>query len=83
MTGNKAHEVERLFNAVRVVYATQNLTIPDSPLAREVAKGSRRMHAEEKKDINRVEFPVAEFARYCCASSEGRLYALECETSVC
>jgi hypothetical protein len=30
MTG-KAHEVERLFNAVRV--ATRNLTLPDSPLA--------------------------------------------------
>ena len=71
MTG-KAHEVERLFNAVRVVYATRNLTMPDSPLAREVVKGSRRIHAEEKKDIGRVEFPVAEFARYC-ALSEGRL----------
>ena len=71
MTG-KAHEVERLLNAVRVVYAEKNLTMPDSPLAREVVKGSRRMHAEEKKDIDRVEFPVAEFARYC-ASNEGRL----------
>ena len=51
MTG-KAHEVERLFNAVRVVYATRNLTMSDSPLAREVVKGSRRIHAEEKKDID-------------------------------
>ena len=32
MTG-KAHEVERLLNAVRVIYATRNLTMPDSPLA--------------------------------------------------
>ncbi len=35
MTG-KAHEVERLYNAVRVVYAMHNLSMPDSPLAREV-----------------------------------------------
>jgi hypothetical protein len=62
MTG-KAHEVERLYNAVRVVYATHNLSLPDSPLAREVIKGSRRIHAEEKKDIDRVEFPIAEFRK--------------------
>ena len=71
MTG-KAHEVERLLNAVRVIYATRTLVMPDSPLAREVVKGSRRMHAEDKKDIDRVEFPIAEFTRYC-ALSEGRL----------
>ena len=71
MTG-KAHEVERLYNAVRVVYASRNLPMPDSPFAREVVKGSRRIHAEEKKDIDRDEFPIAEFKRYC-PSDEGRL----------
>jgi integrase len=71
MTG-KAHEVERLYNAVRAVYATRNLSMPDSPLAREVIKGSRRIHAEEKKDIDRVEFPIAEFRKYCVLN-EGRL----------
>ena len=71
MTG-KVHEVERLYNAVRVVYASRNLSMPDSPLAREVAKGSRRIHAEEKRDIDRVEFPIAEFKKYC-QLSEGRI----------
>lgn len=71
MTG-KAHEVERLYNAVWVVYATRNLSMPDSPLAREVVKGSRRIHAEEKRDIDRIEFPIAEFKKYC-KLSEGRL----------
>ena len=71
MTG-KAHEVERLFNAIRVAYASRNLSMPDSPLAREVVKGSRRIHAEEKNDIDRIEFPISEFKRYCL-SNEGRL----------
>ena len=71
MTG-KAHEVERLYNAVRVVYATHNLPMLDLPLAHEVIKGSRRIHAEEKKDIDRVEFPIAEFRRYCVLN-EGRV----------
>jgi len=71
MTG-KVHEVERLYYAVRAVYATRNLSMPDSPLAREVVKGSRRIHAEEKKDIDRVEFPIAEFKKYC-QLPEGRL----------
>ena len=70
MTG-KAHEVERLYNAIRVVYASRNLSMPDSPLAREVVKGSRRIHAEEKSDIDRVEFPILEFKRYCLLN-EGR-----------
>ena len=71
MTG-KAHEVERRYNAVRVVYASRNMSMPDSPLAREVVKGSRRIYAEEKKDIDRVEFPIAEFKKYC-QLDEGRL----------
>lgn len=71
MTG-KAHDVERVYNTVRVAYASRNQSMPDSPLAREVIKGSRRIHAEEKQDIDRVEFPIAEFRRYC-ASNEGRL----------
>ena len=71
MTG-KAHEVERLYNAIRVVYAAQNLSMPDSPLAHEVVKGAKRIHAEEKNDIDRVEFPISEFKRYCL-SNAGRL----------
>ena len=43
-----------------------------SPLAREVIKGSRRIHAEEKRDIGRVEFPIEEFRKYCVLN-EGRL----------
>ena len=71
MTG-KAHEVERLYNAVRVVYASRNRSMQDSPLTREVVRGSRRIYAEEKKDIGRVEFPIAEFKKYC-QLDEGRL----------
>ncbi len=48
------------------------MPMPDSPLAREVVKGSRRIYAEEKKDIDRVEFPIAEFKKYC-QLAEGRL----------
>ena len=33
--------------------------MPNSPLAREVVKGSWTIHAEEKKDIARVEFPIS------------------------
>ena len=70
MTG-KAYDVERLYNAVRVVYASRNQSMPDSPLAREVVKGSKRIYAEEQKDIDRAEFPIAEFRKYC-VSNEGR-----------
>ena len=59
----KAGEVERLFNTVRVVYALKSLEFPFSQLAVEVVKGAKRIHAEEKSDIERVGYPVHEYKR--------------------
>ncbi|MDP4971945.1 MAG: hypothetical protein NWP95_00355, partial [Pontimonas sp.] len=64
MSGH-AGEVERLYNAVRVAYAARNKALPQSPLAREIVKGSARVYAEEKRDITRVGFPVHEFVKLC------------------
>ncbi|MDP4972108.1 MAG: hypothetical protein NWP95_01205, partial [Pontimonas sp.] len=61
----KAGEVERLFNAIRVVYASRDLSLPVSPLAREVVKGANRIHAEEKADVSREGFPVHAYVNLC------------------
>jgi integrase len=68
----KAHEVERLYNAMRVTYSLRDISFPDCPLAKQVVLGSRRIHAEEKCELVRHEFPVGEFKRLC--SSSGPAY---------
>ena len=68
----KAHEVERLYNAIRVTYALRDISSPDCPLAKQIVLGSRRIHAEEKSELERHEFPVGEFKRLC--SPEGPAY---------
>jgi hypothetical protein len=60
-----AGQVERLFNALRTVYASRDLLLPSSPLAREIVRGAKRIHAEEKNDLERDEFPVHEHVRLC------------------
>ena len=59
----KAGEVERLFNTIRVVYSLKSLNFPYSELAMEVVKGAKRIHAEEKSDVERVGYPVHEYKR--------------------
>jgi integrase len=61
----KAGEVERLFNAIRVTYASRDLSLPVSPLAKEVIKGAARVHAEGKDDITREGFPMHKFQELC------------------
>jgi integrase len=61
----KAGEVERLFNAVRVAYASRDLMLPVSPLAREIVRGAARVHAEEKGDVSREGFPISKFRDLC------------------
>jgi integrase len=61
----KAGEVERLYNAMRVVYASRDLTLASSPLAKEIVKGAARVHAEEKGDITREGFPMSAFRELC------------------
>ena len=61
----KAGEIERLYNSMRVVYASRDLTLPASPLAKEIVKGAARVHAEEKGDVTREGFPMSAFRDLC------------------
>jgi hypothetical protein len=73
--GGKAGEVERLFNAIRATYSSRNLSLPDCPLARDIVKGSRRIYAEEKADVERHAFPAHRLADLCSPKSPAMQYA--------
>jgi hypothetical protein len=64
MTGH-AGEIERLLNAIRIVYVVRSKKLPDLALAREIVKGAARVHAEEKDDVIREGFPVHRFKELC------------------
>lgn len=64
MTGH-AGEIERLFNAIRIVYVVRSKKLPDLSLAREIVKGAARVHAEEKDDVIREGFPIHRFKELC------------------